>query len=207
MHYTFQGKIIKVGGVVPCTGKVKEKCTFIVRDDNDDGREVAFIVFDKNIDSFLGPLSIGDKIEVTFTIKSREYIRNGVNTGDYSTSCFAIGVKKLEEEKKQRTGRDRYNSGSQNGNENPYSNSRQSSSTYNFWQEWQEKYKQKGEFHTEPPPWESQTKSTYTDYFAGCKNAQDAKKKYRELCRLHHPDKGGDAEKMKEVNQQYESWK
>lgn len=41
-------------------------------------------------------------------------------------------------------------------------------------------------------------------YFEGITTLEDAKKRYRELAKLHHPDKGGDTEIMKLVNAQYD---
>jgi curved DNA-binding protein len=35
-------------------------------------------------------------------------------------------------------------------------------------------------------------------------SAEDIKKAYRELCKTHHPDLGGDADKMKDVNAAYD---
>lgn len=42
------------------------------------------------------------------------------------------------------------------------------------------------------------------DYFKGIKTLLVLKMKYRELCKLHHPDLGGNLEIMKMVNVQYE---
>ena len=42
------------------------------------------------------------------------------------------------------------------------------------------------------------------NYFAGIKTLLVLKMKYRELCKLHHPDLGGSTEIMKLVNIQYE---
>ena len=140
MMYQFTGKLIKVGNVVPCTGKVKEKCTFVVRNDGE-GREIAFVLFDDKIELFLEPLEKGDTVEVSFTIKSREFIHNGVNTGDYSTLCYAMNVKKIASESKGRTGRDKYrqredqqqrdNAWNSWGNSNNKRNSYNQQNTYN----------------------------------------------------------------------------
>jgi hypothetical protein len=42
-----------------------------------------------------------------------------------------------------------------------------------------------------------------TDYFANLKTVEEIKSRYRDLAKQHHPDLGGDAEIMKEVNAQY----
>jgi len=43
-----------------------------------------------------------------------------------------------------------------------------------------------------------------TDYFHGCNTEPEIKSRYRELCKQHHPDLGGDEETMKAVNLAYE---
>jgi len=40
-------------------------------------------------------------------------------------------------------------------------------------------------------------------YFATCKNAEEAKKLYKDLARQHHPDLGGDLRTMQEINAEY----
>jgi hypothetical protein len=45
------------------------------------------------------------------------------------------------------------------------------------------------------------------DYFTGVTNLEEAKTRYRELSRIFHPDVGGDAEKFKEVDRQYDEIK
>jgi curved DNA-binding protein CbpA len=45
------------------------------------------------------------------------------------------------------------------------------------------------------------------DYFIGCKTEEEAKKLYRTLSKKFHPDAGGDAKKMAELNEQYEKFK
>lgn len=42
-------------------------------------------------------------------------------------------------------------------------------------------------------------------YFDGCKDEQEIKTRYRDLAKQHHPDLGGDAETMKEINNAYEA--
>lgn len=42
-----------------------------------------------------------------------------------------------------------------------------------------------------------------TDYFNNSQTVEEIKILYRQLAMEHHPDKGGDAEVMKEVNRQY----
>ena len=41
-------------------------------------------------------------------------------------------------------------------------------------------------------------------YFTGCATLEELKKRYRDLCRKHHPDLGGDEEVMKLINIAYE---
>ncbi len=41
-------------------------------------------------------------------------------------------------------------------------------------------------------------------YFRNCSNLDEVKKEFRHLAMLHHPDRGGDAEKMKEINAEYD---
>lgn len=41
-------------------------------------------------------------------------------------------------------------------------------------------------------------------YFSDCKDFDELKKRFRDLCKQHHPDLGGDAETMKAVNAEYE---
>lgn len=41
------------------------------------------------------------------------------------------------------------------------------------------------------------------NYFKGCNTEDERKKRYKELCKKHHPDLGGDAEVFKEVGRQY----
>jgi len=40
-------------------------------------------------------------------------------------------------------------------------------------------------------------------YFKDVKTTEQARKKYSSLAKLHHPDKGGDPDTMKEINQEY----
>jgi hypothetical protein len=41
-------------------------------------------------------------------------------------------------------------------------------------------------------------------YFTKCATLEELKKQYRELCRAHHPDLGGNEETMKLINIEYE---
>lgn len=43
-----------------------------------------------------------------------------------------------------------------------------------------------------------------TNYFKECKSKEDAKKLYKKLAFKHHPDRGGDIETMKEINNQFD---
>jgi hypothetical protein len=42
------------------------------------------------------------------------------------------------------------------------------------------------------------------NHFSGCYSKDEIKRRFRDLCKLHHPDLGGDEETMKSVNLQYE---
>lgn len=192
MTYTVQGKITEVGSIIPTTGKTREKLTFMIRDDDDNGREIAFLVFDENIHTLIEPLEIGDKVKVSFTIKTRKYTDKNFNVS-YITSCFAINIEKIES-KQQRTGRDWYR---------------------------QREEQQQKQWHTyDRPPWESSeedvagkfkdqySKTSFINYFMGCRNAQEAKKRYRELSKKHHPDMpGGNTQIFQTISTQYEKWK
>ena len=41
-------------------------------------------------------------------------------------------------------------------------------------------------------------------YFTNIKTLDDLKKEYRLLAMIHHPDRGGDVETMKEINNEYD---
>lgn len=41
-------------------------------------------------------------------------------------------------------------------------------------------------------------------YFAQCKNLEELKKEFRRLAMIHHPDRCGDVETMKEINNEYD---
>lgn len=42
------------------------------------------------------------------------------------------------------------------------------------------------------------------NFFTGLNTVETIKKQYRELCKVHHPDLGGDEETMKTINAQYQ---
>lgn len=42
-------------------------------------------------------------------------------------------------------------------------------------------------------------------FFEGCNSLDELKARFRDLCKKHHPDLGGDLEVMKEINVQYEA--
>lgn len=42
-------------------------------------------------------------------------------------------------------------------------------------------------------------------YFTNCKNLDELKKEFRRLAMIHHPDRGGDGETMKEINNEYDA--
>ena len=41
-------------------------------------------------------------------------------------------------------------------------------------------------------------------YFMNCKSLEELKAEYRRLAKIHHPDRGGDTETMKAINNEYE---
>lgn len=45
------------------------------------------------------------------------------------------------------------------------------------------------------------------DYFVGITGAVNVRKRYLELAKQHHPDKGGDIKVMQEINRQYDNLK
>src|SRR5208282_6606389 len=44
------------------------------------------------------------------------------------------------------------------------------------------------------------------NYFTGCKTIEEARKRYRDLCKVNHPDKGGSNAVMSEINRQYANY-
>lgn len=44
------------------------------------------------------------------------------------------------------------------------------------------------------------------NYFANCYTIHEAKKRFRELSHVHHPDKGGDSKTMAELIRQYDNF-
>lgn len=43
------------------------------------------------------------------------------------------------------------------------------------------------------------------DFFAGCTTTAEIKSRYRDLCRTHHPDLGGDTRTMQDLNAAYDA--
>ncbi len=43
-----------------------------------------------------------------------------------------------------------------------------------------------------------------TNFFKNCRSLDEAKREYKRLAMLHHPDRGGKTETMQEINEQYE---
>lgn len=63
----------------------------------------------------------------------------------------------------------------------------------------QQRY-QKSHYRQPPPP--------TTNWFSGCKSREEIKKRYKDLCKEHHPDRPtGNLKKMQDINQQYDKIK
>lgn len=52
---------------------------------------------------------------------------------------------------------------------------------------------------------ESLAGANFMNYFDNCNTPSERKKRYRELAKKHHPDVGGNAKTMQEINKQYDS--
>ena len=93
--YDFTGTIIKVTPIssIP-KGKFKEKCTFVVQDSK--SRSIAFTLFDDQIYTLLKPLEIGDKVAISFTVKS-VYLNN-----NWVTNCYVLSMTKVQERKNKK---------------------------------------------------------------------------------------------------------
>ena len=44
-----------------------------------------------------------------------------------------------------------------------------------------------------------------TNYFSNCKSLEEVKKHYKNLAFINHPDRGGETERMQQINAEYES--
>jgi curved DNA-binding protein CbpA len=44
-------------------------------------------------------------------------------------------------------------------------------------------------------------------WFAGCKNYEEIKARYRDLAKKHHPDRGGDTRTMQDINREFDYWR
>ena len=210
--YDFIGTITKVTNIIPVTGKFKEKCTFVVTSERGDDREIAFLLFDQQIEQILKPLELGDKVRVTFTVKSREY------QGNYTTNCFAIAVELLNRPKEEDTFRSHnFKTGGSSQSKAEQERKRQDEQRKRQQEEAdrrrrqqeQEDRRKKKDFEDFFEQFKQGPKSsTYHDYFSGINNVDDAKKRYRKLSMEHHPDMpGGSTEKMQEINKQYDRWR
>lgn len=58
-----------------------------------------------------------------------------------------------------------------------------------------------------PPPSSAPPPVNKPDWLKDVKTRADAKKAYRATAKAHHPDRGGDPNKMKEVNSDWAKWK
>lgn len=160
MTNTLIGKITWVGKLEEgLQGNIKRKIQVVIQDKT---ISLAMWIFNDNIEVFLTPVEIGDKVTVEFSIKSSEY------KGKWYTNCYCLSMVKVEKKQRQ-----------------------QRTYTYN--------------------PFDNFGGSEHfghmKQHFSGCTTADQIKDRYRQLCKLHHPDTGGDEKIMQEVNSQYNKLK
>lgn len=54
---------------------------------------------------------------------------------------------------------------------------------------------------------EPKVETKVNTFFAGCETMEQAEKRYRSLCKIYHPDNGGDTETFKRISQEYQKVK
>jgi Domain of unknown function (DUF3127) len=89
MIYQYTGKLSYVSDITSCSGKVKEKVTVVI---TADGRNIAMMLFDDKIDTYLKGIKLGDIVTTSFSIKSTEWEGNG----KWYTTLFCIDIEKAD---------------------------------------------------------------------------------------------------------------
>ncbi len=155
MTYTLTGKIVWVGKVEESLqGNIKRKIQIVIQDKD---KQVALWIFNDNIEKFLTPVELGDKVTVEFSVKSNQY------KDKWYTNCYCLTMEKIEPKRRSRTSGNTYR--------NPF------------------------------------TDHACFSHFTNCYTPEDIKKRYRDLCKKYHPDKGGDEKIMQDINSQYDKLK
>lgn len=180
--YTFTGRITEILPVEDISRQsktFKKKQTIICKDKTS---EVAFLLFDDKIAKIdeLG-IAIDDKVTIEFSLKARRY------KGEWYSNAYILTIEKVAKyHRKQEKTYDNTRSWSWNQSKaNPFD----------------------GLFEEFANAFNGNRNQNKTGYFSECTTKQEAKKKYRELSKKYHPDMPtGDAEKMKQVNIEYERW-
>jgi len=98
MTYIYTGKIHWVSTLDEgLSGTIKRKITVVI--DTGKSNYLTMLIFNENIEKFLGPVEIGDKVTGEFSIKSHQWNNKWV------TNCYCLSMSKVERKKsQQRTG-------------------------------------------------------------------------------------------------------
>jgi len=93
MTYEYTGKIVWVSDSEECTGKFKRKVNIVIH--TDDNRDLYMTIFDDNIEKFLGPVELNDKVSGQFSVKSIQYGQK------WYTNLFCLTMEKVERKKRE----------------------------------------------------------------------------------------------------------
>lgn len=177
MIYKFTGTITEISNIIEVGKKGIDKQTFVVRGLED---VICFTLLGKNV-ILICDFKLYDKVEVSFTITSNCYGET------WYTSCNPTGISKvLSEQQKQENKKKREEKRKDKNRD--YEQQKEKQQERKSYEEFTKNY-EKNQFNI--------------NWFEGCYSQNEIKKRYRKLCFEHHPDRGGDEEKMKEINIQY----